>query len=330
MPHRRDLLRTALLAMPALQLARAAAAAAPAAAQPRFDTLRLFVPAAPGGGWDGTARLMERVLRQTQMAGNVQVENVPGAGGAVALPRFVGQMRGRADTLMVSGLTQLSAVIVNKSPVSLAQTTPIARLLGETHVLVVPQESPIRSLQDFVAAFRAEPKAMAVAGGSAGGSDHILLAMMAARLGIPAGAISYVAFSGGGPAVTAIVGNQVRAGISNWSEFQPHVETGRMRALGLSSDDRLAGVEVPTLREGGVDAVLYNWRAVFAPPRISEDEAARLESLVKAMVDSPEWKGEAEKRGWLPIYLARADFTAFLAEEAQRVGETLQQLGLAS
>lgn len=324
LPTSRRALLSAALAIPALGAGLRAARAAPA-----LETVRLFVPAAPGGGWDATARLMEKVLREAGLAGSIQVENVPGAGGTVALPRFTGALRGRGDTLMVSGLTQLSSAIVNKSPVTLAETVPIARLSGETHVLVVPADSPLKSTAEFVAAFRENPRAMSVAGGSAGGTDHILLAMIASKLGVPPSSISYVAFNSGGPAVTAIIGSQVKAGISNWSEFAPHVASGRMRALGLSSEERLPGVGVPTLREGGVDAVLYNWRAVFAPPRISEQETEKLEKLVEAMVRSQLWEAEAAQRGWLPLYMPRQEFTAFLKAESTAIEASLKQVGLA-
>jgi putative tricarboxylic transport membrane protein len=324
LPHGRRALLSAVLALPVL-----GAATRLARAEVMLDTLKLFVPAAPGGGWDATARLMEKVLREAGLATNVQVENVAGAGGTVALPRFTGALRGRGDTLMVSGLTQLSSAIVNKSPVTLAQTVPIARLSGETHVLVVPADSPIRTTAEFVAAFRDNPKAMSVAGGSAGGTDHILLAMMAGKLGISPSSISYVAFNSGGPAVTAIIGNQVKAGISNWSEFAPHVASGRMLALGLSSDARLPGVEVPTLKEGSLDVVLYNWRSVFAPPRISAQETEKLEKLVEAMVRTKAWKTEAAQRGWLPLYMPREDFTAFLKRESETIEASLKQIGLA-
>jgi putative tricarboxylic transport membrane protein len=317
-----------------LLLAAATAPAAPrrAAAQgaPRMDQLRLFVPAAPGGGWDGTARGIEKVLRETGMVGGVQLEHVPGAGGTVGLPRFLGGLRGRRNTLMVSGLTLLTSSIVNKTPVSVSQAVPIARLTGETHVLVVPTDSPIRNTADFIAAFRADPRAMAVAGGSAGGTDHILLGMMGEALGIEVSRLSYVAFSGGGPAVTAILGSQVKAGISNWSEFAQHVEAGRMRAIGLSSDARMPGVDVPTLREGGIDAVLYNWRGVWAPPGIPDAHRAELEALVNAMAASPAWRQEAEARGWQLLHMPRAEFATFLEAETRAVEAVLKRLGLAS
>jgi putative tricarboxylic transport membrane protein len=291
--------------------------------------LRLFVPAAPGGGWDGTARVIEKVLRETGAVQGVPFEHVPGAGGTVGLLRFVGGLRGRCNTLMVSGLTLLTSSIVNRSPVNVAQAVPIARLIGETHVLVVPADSPIRTAADFAAAFRADPRGMTVAGGSAGGTDHILLGMIAEALGIEPAAVSYVAFAGGGPAVTAIIGSQVRAGISNWSEFAQHIESGRMRAIGLSAESRLPGVDVPTLREGGIDAVLYNWRGVWAPPAIPEAHRDELAALMEAMATSSAWQREAAQRGWQRLYQPRAAFAAFLEAEARAVEAVLKRLGLA-
>jgi putative tricarboxylic transport membrane protein len=317
---RRLVLAAAALAMPRL---------AAAAAAPPLDLLRLFVPAAPGGGWDGTARVIEKVLRETGAVQGVQFEHVPGAGGTVGLLRFVGGLRGRRNTLMVSGLTLLTSSIVNRSPVSVAQAVPIARLIGETHVLVVPADSPIRTAADFAAAFRADPRGMTVAGGSAGGTDHILLGMIAEALGIEPAAVSYVAFAGGGPAVTAIIGSQVRAGISNWSEFAQHIESGRMRAIGLSAESRLPDVDVPTLREGGIDAVLYNWRGVWAPPAIPEAHRDELAALMEAMATSSAWQREAAQRGWQRLYQPRAAFAAFLEAEARAVEAVLKRLGLA-
>jgi putative tricarboxylic transport membrane protein len=289
--------------------------------------LRLFIPAAPGGGWDGTGRAIEKVLRETRAAASLQFENVPGAGGTVGLPRFVG-MRGRRNLLMVSGLTLISSAITNKSPIAVSQLTPIARLIGELHVLVVPAESPIRSLSDFTAAFRADPKAMSVAGGSAGGTDHMLLGMMGSALGISASQLSYVAFSGGGPAVTAIIGGQVKAGISNWSEFEPHVTSGRMRAIALSGTERLPDVEVPTMREGGLDAVLYNWRGLWAPLGIPEEHREQLATLADEMACSEEWKRECKLRGWQDLYMPPAEFASFLKTETNSIEGVLRQLGL--
>ena len=217
MPTRRDLLRSAAL-VPAAALPLPLASIDAALAQ-QVDLLKLFVPTAPGGGWDQTARTIEQVLRATGAVKGVQITNVGGAGGAVGLPQFLNQWKGQGNALMVAGMVMVGAITANKSPVKLAQATPIARLTGEFLALVVPAASPFTSAKDFAAALKADPAKVPVAGGSAGGSDHILIGMIAKALGVAPTKVSYVAFAGGGPATAALLGNQVAAGISGYGEF---------------------------------------------------------------------------------------------------------------
>jgi putative tricarboxylic transport membrane protein len=164
MPTRRDLLRSAAL-VPAAVLPLSLATIDAARAQ-SIDLLKLFVPAAPGGGWDQTARTIEQVLRATGAVKGVQITNVGGAGGAVGLPQFLNQWKGQGNALMVAGMVMVGAIIANKSPVKLAQATPIARLTGEFLALVVPAQSPFKSAKDFAAALKADPTKVPVAGGS--------------------------------------------------------------------------------------------------------------------------------------------------------------------
>ena len=290
--------------------------------------LHLLVPAAPGGGWDGTAQAMAKVLRETGAATEVRIEHLPGAGGALALPRLVTGLRGQPGTLMVGGLTQVGSPIVHRSVLTLLDTSPVARLEGEPLVVAVPTGSPLRTIADFARALRADPLGLRVAGGSEGSADHILLAMVARELGIDAFELAYAPFSGGGLAVEAVLDGRARAGISNWSEFAPHIEAGRLRALALSGDARHPGVDVPTLREGGLDVVLYNWNGVFAPPGIEDPQRARLDALIEAMVRSPAWEREAARRRWRLLYLPRREFEPFLRTEMRSVEATLARLGL--
>jgi len=321
--------RVALSAAVGSALLPAGWATRPASAQPAIDLLRLFVPAAPGGGWDGLARVIEKVLRETGAIGAAQIDNVAGAGGAIGLPRFVA-LRGRRNTIMVAGLSLVSAAIVNKSPVTAARDTiPLARLQGEAHVLVVPADSPLRDLAGFTRAFRADPRAMAVAGGSAGGTDHMTLGLIGKALGVAPSQLSYVAFNSGGPAANAVIGGQVKAGIANWAEWQGHIEGGRMRALALSGETRLDGVDVPTFREAGVDVVFYNWRGVFAPLGIGDEHLAQLDGLIDGLARSSAWEREATQRGWQRIFLPRREFARFVEAEAASIEEVLKDLGLA-
>nr|WP_245293334.1 tripartite tricarboxylate transporter substrate-binding protein [Mongoliimonas terrestris] len=294
-----------------------------------LEQVRFFVPANPGGGWDQTARTMEQVMRTAGLVGSAQVTNVGGAGGTVGLPQFINQWGGQGDGLMVSGLVMIGAIIANKSPVNLSMVTPIARLIGETEVIVVPKESPFQTLQDLVAALKADTAAVTWAGGSAGGTDHITAGLVAKAVGADVTKLAYVAYSGGGEAQAAILGNQVSCGISGWGEFSEQVAAGAIRALGISAEERIAGIDVPTFKEQGVDVTFTNWRGVFAPPDITDEDKAKLAALVDAMVKSPEWQAEVKKREWLDVYQPADAFAATIDEEMTRITGILQTLGLA-
>jgi putative tricarboxylic transport membrane protein len=324
---RRDLLRSAV-AVPAAAGPLSLLAIDGAQAQ-AIDLLKLFVPAAPGGGWDQTARTIEQVLRATGAVKGVQITNVGGAGGAVGLPQFLNQWKGRGDALMVAGMVMVGAIIANKSPVKLAQATPIARLTGEYLALVVPAQSSFQSAKDFAAALKADPSKVPVAGGSAGGSDHILLGMIAKAIGVAPTKVSYVAFAGGGPATAALVGNQVAAGISGYAEFAEQVKAGKLRLLAVSSDKRLEGIAAPTLKEEGIDVELANWRGVFAPPGVNDAQRKAMIALMEKMAATPQWAEACKTRDWAQITLLGDDYKTFLEAETARIEGTLKELGLA-
>jgi len=185
---------------------------------PQYQSLRIIAPAAPGGGWDQTGRVMQQVLQRAGIVRTVPVENVPGAAGTIGLARFIGAERGRGDVVMVSGLIMLSAIVTHASPVTLREVTPIARLTGEYEVVVVPAPSPLRSLADLVEAFRMHPESISWGGGSAGGSDQILAGLIADAVGVAPRRVNYIAFSGGGEAMSAILGGQVSVGVSGLAE----------------------------------------------------------------------------------------------------------------
>jgi putative tricarboxylic transport membrane protein len=167
-----------------------------------------------------------------------------------------------------------------------------------------------------------------VAGGSAGGSDHILLGMIAKAIGVPPTKVSYVAFAGGGPAQAAILGAQVKAGISGWSEFAEQIKSGRMRALATTGETRTAP-DVPTLKESGADVVTSNWRGVFAPPGIRPDAREALVKLMTEIHALPAWKELLEARGWDDAFLTGDAFAQFLERDRAQTEAVLKEVGLA-
>jgi len=321
--NRRDLLLGAA-AIPAASLLPTDLAHAQA-----VDLLKVFVPAAPGGGWDQTARTIEQVLRQTNLVKNVQITNVGGAGGAVGLPQFINQWKGQGNALMVAGMVMVGALITNKSPFKITQVTPIAGLTGEFEALVVPAQSSIKSAKEFAAALKADPTKVPVCGGSAGGTDHILLGMIAKAIGVQPTKVSYVAFAGGGPAVAALLGNQVAAGISGYGEFSEQIKAGKLRLLAISADKRQPGIDAPTLKEEGIDVELFNWRGVFAPPGVTDAQRKAMIDMVSAMTKTAEWKDACTKRDWTQITVLGDDYKKYIDNEVTRIEAVLKELGLA-
>ena len=323
MLYRRQLMHSALLAGTALALLPAETLAQ------AVGRLRIFVPAAPGGGWDQTARTLEVVLKTNKQIDNAQITNVGGAGGTVGLPQFVNQWKGQGDALMVAGMVMVGAIIANKSAYSLSQVTPIARLTGEFEVIVVPPDSPHKDMKSLVAAFKAKPDAVSWGGGSAGGTDHILAGMIAQAVGVEASKVAYVAFAGGGPAQAAVLGGHVTCGVSGFGEFSEQIKAGKMRPLAISADKRVPGIDVPTLKDQGIDVELFNWRGVFAPPGVTDADRAKMTALIEAMVKSPAWQEELKKRDWTDILMTGKAFEDYVKSDTARIEGILKQLGLA-
>lgn len=292
------------------------------------DNLTIIAPAGPGGGWDQTARAMAEVLPTTGGAAAVTVENVPGAGGTVGLAQFADKSKGDGSALLVNGLVMVGAVLTNKSPVSLVDTTPIARLTGEYEVVVVPANSPLKNLADLTAAMKKDIGSVSVGGGSAGGTDHILAGLVAQAAGADATKLNYVPFSGGGEALAAILGGHVTAGISGYGEWEGQIKSGELRALAISSGARVDGIDIPTMKEQGVDVELANWRSVVAAPGITDDQKKALLDAVDKMHGSDAWKKILTDKKWTDLYLSGDEFTSFLKAENDRVSGVLKTLGL--
>ena len=290
--------------------------------------VKMMVPANPGGGWDTTGRALGKALVDSGAASTVSYDNKGGAAGALGLAQFVNGSKGDPNALMVMGAVMLGGQITGKPPVSLSQATPIARLSSEYNVFVVPADSPFKSIKEVVEQLKKDPGSVKWGGGSRGATEHIAAAMIAREVGADPAKINYVAFRGGGEATAAILGGNVTIGGSGYSEFAEYINTGKMRALAVTSETRLPGVNIPTLKEQGINVVIGNWRGVYGAPGITPAQRQTLTDMVLKAVKSKSWMEASQKNNWTPAVLSGPAFDKFVDDDFASLRATMVKSGM--
>ncbi|MCZ8076055.1 MAG: tripartite tricarboxylate transporter substrate binding protein [Paucibacter sp.] len=307
--------------------ALAAAGALPELASASAN-IKMMIPANPGGGWDTTGRALGKALQDAGMASSVQYENKGGAAGAIGLAQFVNASKGDGNALMVMGAVMLGGIITGKPPVSLTQATPIARLTSEYNVFVLPSNSPLKTMKDVVEQMKKDPGSVKWGGGSRGSTEHVAAAMIARDVGVDASKINYVPFRGGGEATAAILGGNVTVGGSGYSEFAQYIESGKMRPIAVTAPTRLKGLNVPTLRELGINVEIGNWRGVYAPPGISMEQHKALTDMMTLVFRNKSWIEALEKNGWTPALLTGKAFADFVDQEFAMLRAVMVKSGM--
>jgi putative tricarboxylic transport membrane protein len=290
-----------------------------------IDSVKMMIPANPGGGWDTTGRELGKALTASGAVKNVQYDNKGGAAGTIGLAQFVNASKGDPSAMMMGGMVMVGGIIQNKSAVNLSQVTPLARLTSEYEVIVVPTNGP-KTLKELLDKFKANPGSVSWGGGSAGGTDHILAGLIAKAIGVDPGKVNYVPFKGGGEAVAAIIGGHVTAGVSGLSEFAQHIKSGKMRALAVSSPKAMEGI--PSLKEQGVDVELANWRGIFGAPGITKAQRDELIAALEKATKSKEWQESLKKNDWEGYWLAGDAYGTYIESENKRLGDILGALSL--
>lgn len=290
--------------------------------------LRMMIPNSPGGGYDLTGRAAAQVLDESGLTGRFEITNVTGASGVVAMQRLLNE-DGANDLMMLMGLGVVGATYTNQSAARVDAATPIAKLVEEQEGLLVPADSPFETVDDLVDAWKADPGSVTVGGGSSpGGPDHLFPMQLAQELGIDPNDVNYIAYDGGGPLTTALLGEKIQVGTSGLGEFQGQIDDGSLRVLAVSGEERLAGVDAPTLKESGVDLVFTNWRGVLAPPGIDDETRELFIDLLTEMHGTKAWKEALRRNGWIDAFETGDDFGTFLTDQDERVESTLKELGL--
>jgi putative tricarboxylic transport membrane protein len=307
--------------------ALAAAGALPMTARANAN-LKMMIPANPGGGWDTTGRALGKALQEAGVASSVQYENKGGAAGAIGLAQFVNASKGDPNAVMVMGAVMLGGIITGKPPVSLTQATPIGRLTSEYNVFVVPAGSPIKNMKDLVEQLKKDPASVKWGGGSRGSTEHIAAAMIAREVGVDPAKVNYVAFRGGGEATAAILGNNVTVGGSGYSEFAQYIESGKMVPIGVTSPTRIKGINVPTLKEQGLNVDIGNWRGVYGAPGITPAQAKALGEMVVKATKTKAWAESMEKNAWTPALMVGPEFGEFVDREFASLRATMVKAGM--
>ncbi|GAS90125.1 tripartite tricarboxylate transporter substrate binding protein [Mycolicibacterium brisbanense] len=290
--------------------------------------LRMMVPNSPGGGYDLTARTAVKIMEDTDITGRIEVFNVIGAGGTVAMARLMNE-KGNDDLMMTMGLGVVGATYTNGSRVKASDATALAKLIEDPGAVFVPADSPLKTIGDLVAAWKADPSKVTIGGGSSpGGPDHLFPMELAKAVGVQPKSVNFVTYDGGGDLLTALLGKKITVGTSSPGELIDQIEAGQLRVLAVSSDERVKGVDAPTLKESGIDLTFANWRGVLAPPGISDDAK---KAMVKALEDlhaTQQWKEALVKNGWTDAFVTGEQFEQFLKDQDERVSSTLTELGL--
>ncbi|ABK72071.1 C4-dicarboxylate ABC transporter substrate-binding protein [Mycolicibacterium smegmatis] len=290
--------------------------------------LRMMVPNSPGGGYDLTARTAVKIMEDTDITGRIEVFNVIGAGGTVAMARLMNE-RGNNDLMMMMGLGVVGAVYTNGSSARASDATALAKMVEEQEGILVPGDSPFRTIDDLVAAWKADPSKVSIGGGSSpGGPDHLFPMETARAVGVDPRTVNYITYDGGGDLLTALLGKKIAAGTTGLGEFVDQIEAGQVRVLAVSGAERVPGVDAPTLTEAGIDMTFTNWRGVLAPPGISDDARDAMVAALTELHDTDEWKEAMVKNGWSDAFTTGPEFEQFLKDQDERVSTTLTDLGL--
>ncbi len=305
----------------------AASGALPLLAQAATN-LKMMIPANPGGGWDTTGRALGKAMQESGVASTVTYDNKGGAAGALGLAQFVNGSKGDGSALMVMGAVMLGGIITGKPPVSLSQATPIARLTSEYNVFVLPANSPFKSMAEVIEQLKKDPGSVKWGGGSRGSTEHIAAAMIARDVGVDPSKINYVAFRGGGEATAAILGGNVTVGGSGYSEFAEYINSGKMKALAVTSEARLKGVNVPTLKEQGVNVVIGNWRGVYGGPGITAAQRTELTDIVLKATKAKSWLEASAKNNWTAAVLTGPAFDKFVDDDFASLRATMVKSGM--
>ncbi|WP_149084141.1 MULTISPECIES: tripartite tricarboxylate transporter substrate binding protein [Microbacterium] len=288
-------------------------------------SMTIIAPAAAGGGWDGVARELQQAQKANGLVNNVQVVNMPGAGGTIALGN-VSVLSGQPNNLLVGGTGLLAATIQFDSAATLDDVTPLAVIVEEYDVIVVAADSPYETLDDLVEAWAEDPKSVPWTGG--GSFDQLVVTDLALAAGIDPVDTTYISSDGGGEAIQALLNGTADAAAGGYPDNIDQIEAGRLRALALVAKEPIDGIDIPTAAEQGYDISLSNWRMLAAPSGLDDGDVEALTDLVVDSVATPEWQDAIDRYHWTERVITGDELQVFLDDEENRIRALYEEMGL--
>lgn len=292
-----------------------------------------IAPANPGGGWDFTCRQIGRLMTELGLVPNmVQVVNLAGAGGGIAFSEVANSRKDDADLFVAASSATTTRLAQNAYAGATAdQVRWVGSIAGDPGVIVVAKDSPFKTLNDLVDAVKADPASVAFAGGSAvGGFDHLKVLMMLNKAGFTEPRkIKYIGLDGGADAITQTVGGFAQVMTGDLSEITGFIKSGDVRPIAVLSEERVKGFEdVPTAKEQGVDSIAMNWRGIYVPKDISDEDYDQWVDWLKKVGASEQWKTVMAENGLEPYDMFGPEFDTFVHDNITQVQEVSKEIGL--
>ncbi|MDN4075484.1 tripartite tricarboxylate transporter substrate binding protein [Fictibacillus terranigra] len=300
---------------------------AKAAVYSKGKPVTIVAPAPPGSGWDLTARaLVETFTKEKAVKFPIPVVNEPGATGAVSLSQLVTQSKGAVDKISVTSTPIMVNYLRGNSDYSYKDVTMIARLMTEYYTVVVPKDSPYKSLKDLLNDVKEKPQSIPV---GASGDDQLPFALLVDEAGGDAKQLKFVSYEGGGEITNALLNGDLKVAVSGISEFSSQIEAGKFRALAVLSDKRLGGVmkDIPTAIEQGVNVSYGNWRGVMGPPDMPKAAVKYWQDVIETSLKSDTWKEIAKKNQWETTFMKGEELQKYLDETNHSIEKALQKTG---
>ena len=293
------------------------------------DSIHFLIPGGAGGGWDGTARGTGEALTNAGLVGQATYENMSGGGGGKAIGYLIENAESNHGTLMVNSTPIVIRSLTGVFPQNFRDLTLVAGTIGDYAAMVVGKDSPINSMEEFLAAYKADPRGTAVGGGSVpGGLDHLVAAMVMKSAGEDPTAVKYIHYDAGGEEMAALLSGEITALSTVLYEAEDLANAGEVKIIGVTSPARIDTYpDAPTMAEQGIDTQFVNWRGFFAAPGLPDDKLAMYQDALAKMYDTPEWEEVRGRNGWVNIHNNGPDFLTFLENQEQVMGDLMRELG---